>query len=289
MKRTFLAIMAIAATTTCFAENVGSTNLPDDSTKVMTLDDIVSMETDVQQKKTKAKNSMKTWSKTSFFNISKNIERFSSNEFPTTKEMGMTGRYSARYKNNFGIGLQSGHTFNFHKRPIGDVAFIGLDYTWLDLNYSHYEAEKNKPLKYAPGNNSPYNLPWYNEKLVFNYGMSLGPSITLYPFTPLGINATSKIRLQAYWHFGASGEAIILKDIQNALPKKMNNSKNTAYSLGYDVFHSIGFNFTWDFVGIGYELRQTYTSAHYPQADDFDKSTIEFSQQFNRVYLQFRF
>lgn len=278
-------MVAFAATATSFAENIGSVNLPDDSTKVMTLDDIVSMETDVQEKKKKALNSQKTWNKNTFFNISKNIERLSSDDFPTAKESVTSGKYSAHFKNKFGLGLQWGRSFNFHKRPIGDVAFIGIDYTWLDLNYSQYKAEKLAPAQYDRGSNEPYSQPWHNDKDVVNYGMSLGPSLTLYPLAPLGISATNKLRIQVYGHIGASGQLAILKKFKKTDTAKEEN----AYIAGYDVFTGIGANLTWNFIGIGYELRRTYTSNHYPQGKDFNNSTLELYQQFNRLYLQFRF
>ena len=221
---------------------------------------------------------MSIWKKNTYLNISYNNTSFSSNEFPT-----QDGMYEDKYDSKYGLGLQYGKTFLFHKKPIGDVLFIGLDYTGIDLNYNVFEKSDPAP-QYFRGERTPYNLPWHNKKLSLDYAMMAGPSLTIYPFTALGYDATDRIRIQLYYHLGYNVGMTFVKDVEE---KK--GELGTDHELGHGFLTSFGFNVTWDFVGIGYESRRASRNRVQSVDDDYKSSSIDTKQTTNRIYLQFRF
>ena len=47
-----------------------------------------------------------------------------------------------RYKSKYGFAVQSGRNYRLHKRPIGDMVGINIDFMPLDLSADFYEADK---------------------------------------------------------------------------------------------------------------------------------------------------
>ena len=205
------------------------------------------------------------------------MTKLSSKEFPST-----SGGFENEFDNKLGVGLQWGRTFNFHKRPLGNVLFIGLDYTWMDLNYNSYD-ESTAPAQYTRGE-QVLNMPWHNKKTSFDYGMSLGPSLTLYPFTSVNSSGAQKIRLQLYFHVGYEIGGTIINDVVNK-----SGDKKSQTTWGHGLFTSFGANLSWSFIGVGYEMRNAGSLNYNYVDDEFDTGKLKLKQQINRLYLQFRF
>lgn len=238
----------------------------------------------------------KVWGRNTYFNISYINTSFESKQLPSATEDGALATLTGKFENSFGFGLQWGHTYNFHKKPIGDVLFIGLDYSWLDLNLNKYketELIKCKEIKMDGGSKFP--LPWGNEMWMFDYGMSLGPSLTLYPFTALRRNGTDEIRLQFYSHVGYSVGLAVINDVPEIVKGYSSSSSvstentKTEIAWGHGLIISIGFNLTWKFVGLGYEWRKGTNLKYKSVNSDFRVNDPKFKQTINRFYLQFRF
>ncbi len=220
----------------------------------------------------------RVWDKTTFFNISLNNTKLSSDEFPS-----ITGPVSNEFKRDIGLGLQMGKTFYFHKQPLGSVLFIGLDYTWMDFNFNTYKAAE-QPVGFVQKDNKNYYMPWHNKKTVLDYGMSLGPSLTLFPFTSLSKPATDKIRLNLYFHVGYDIGLAMIQDVESS-----DGKTKTENALGHGLFTSFGASLTWDFVGIGFDIRNDGNIKYKHLSKDYDNGTFKMKQKTPRIYLQFRF
>lgn len=110
----------------------------------------------------------------------------------------------SKYKSKFGVTLQKGKTFSLHKKPIAKMVKIGLDWTFVDLNFA----------KYKDGNGISINLPseddFYGNDddddygygdavdldlgvMQLEYGMGFGPSVQVTPFYYLGKDRKSVV------------------------------------------------------------------------------------------------
>lgn len=249
-----------------------------DTTTMTTLSDIIAMESQSTINNDNTSRLRSLWSKNTYFNISYNTTKLSSKEFPSQK-----GAFEKEYKNTLGVGLQWGQTFNFHKKPLGNVVFIGLDYTWMDLNFNQYDATDTVPSLYERGDQVLY-MPWHNKKMSLDYGMSVGPSLTFYPFVPTHNAGAEKVRLQFYFHVGYSVGGTIIKDVVDK-----NGDKKSKVAWGHGLFTSYGANLTWNFIGLGYEWRNDNSLNYKNVNKEFDTGKMKLKEKTSRVYLQFRF
>lgn len=222
------------------------------------------------------------WDKTIYLNLSLNNTKISSKEFPTP-----VGPVPNEFKRDLGFGLQMGKTFNFHKQPLGSVLFIGLDYSWMDFNFNTYKATE---APFILGEDDPTNykyLPWHNKKMTLDYGMSLGPSLTFYPFTSLGKSGTDKIRLNLFFHVGYDIGVAMIKNVGE--DKAHDEKGKTEYAFGHGLFTSFGGSLTWDFVGLGFDIRNDGSIKYKNIGDDYGSGEFKMKQKTTRIYLQFRF
>jgi hypothetical protein len=264
-----------------------------------TLSDIIAMESQSKYNNDNATRLKGIWSKTKFFNISYNTTKMSSEDFPMPGFRGV----NLEFKNKLGVGLQWGRTFNFHKRPLGDIVYIGLDYTWMDLNFNQYNSYTLNDNGYKPDgsnvdtningfNDSELNesetgkrlLPWNHKKMTLDYGMSIGPSLTFYPFTPIHSDITDKIRFNFYFHVGYCASGTLIKDVLNS-----DGKTKEQFAWGHGLYTSYGGSLTWNSIGIGYEWRDDSKLTYKAAKKDFDSGDMKIKQKITRVYLQFRF
>ena len=219
----------------------------------------------------------KIWGKNTYLNISYNNTELSSKEFPSA-----TGPFPNKFKKDIGVGLQMGQTFNFHKKPLGQVLYIGLDYTWIDFNFNKYKSTA-EPSDFADADKKPFPLPWHNSKMTFDYGMSLGPALTLYPLSSLHHDGTDKIRFHLYFHVGYSvaGALIDMDDYKQKATKE--------FAFGHGLFTSFGATFTWNFVGFGFDVRNDGNIKYKATNSLHDTGKMKAKQKTTRFYIQFRF
>ena len=297
MRKLCLSVLTLFFTGVSFAQEdyYSSEFEPSDSIEFSSLESIINSQSLLYSRDYTDNHYRSIWRRNTFFNISTNSTTFSSDNLPTASG---TTNLTDEYTNEFGVGLQWGHTYNFHRKPIGGVVFFGLDYSWMDLNVNRYLA-KAAPSGYESGKN-PVPMPWHNNKWTADYGMSLGPSLTLYPFTPLHKKALDNIRLQVYYHIGYSASMAFIDDVLN--PNDDDDDTGLEMAWGHGMFTSFGVNLTWKFIGFGYEARTGSDYKYEYLGKDFKyqttgsyrdepKETIStnFKQTTNRVYIQFRF
>ena len=241
MKKVLFLILAITGAITSYAQD--AVPVADDTTRVLSLNEIIAMETQSKADYDTNTRLRNIWGHDTYLNISYNKTKLSSDEFPSSK-----GVFSSEYDNDLGVGLQWGHSYSFHKKPIGSVLFIGLDFTWMDINFNKYKAAAVDTVKYQ-SNGRIMSMPWHNEKMTLGYAMSIGPSLTLYPFTPLHSKGADKIRL------------------------------HTAF----------GGSLTWDHIGLGYEIRNDGNLTYQNIDSEYDTGKMKAKEKTSRLYLQFRF
>lgn len=271
------AMFIMAMATNCQAQN--EKNGAADSIDFPSLDEIIETEANLSSKNENERHYKRVWGKTTFLNLNYSMSTFSSDAFPSA-----SSPYQCEYKNKLGLGLLSGNTYNFHKKPIGTVLFIGLDYVPFDLNLNLYDEEEASP-QYTQGEKEPYSLPWHKKKMTLDYGMSVGPSLTFYPFTAIHCNPTDHIRLQFYYRVGYHIGAGMIEKVSTSRDK--NEKAEFLWANGMST--SYGANLTWGFVGVGFEKRQFSKFLYHPISSDYKTGDVECEQTNERVYIQFRF
>ena len=227
-------------------------DVKEDTANITTVKDIVAMQQNVLSNNNNEKHNNDIWRRRSFFNISKNSQSLESKNDVLTEN----GAMKLNFKSNWGVGLQSGVNYRLHKKPIANMVNICLDYSWLDLNVHHFKAEND--VSYDSRNKQEddedkYYMPWRLEKYEANYGMSLGPSVTVAPFVPLNVKELHYIKLQLYYHIGYNVSWSILnaKDFDVPQERKRvfavgirNDLINS--NAGYGVFEDTVRSETWE-------------------------------------------
>ena len=161
-------------------------------------------------------------------------------------------------KSNYGASFTVGRTFFLHKEPIGGFLRLGIDATWLDLNYTNY---KIKHITYW----DTYHYEYHQGEL----SVHIGPSITLTP--------TPKLYIHGYFRYAPTLSALYIDE--------------TLY-LGGDTFWIYGASISYGTIGVGFEHRNR--GCGYGEVD-WESEEHEYTPSFNsvfegwKVYLTFRF
>ncbi len=311
--KAFIIAASMACACTAQAQDINSIpnlDLEEDSTGVASVSDIVKMQQEVLSNKQAGKHFQNVWKRRSFFNMSW-----------TESKMKCDDKTIGDFKSDWGVTLQSGTNYRLHKKPIAKMINIALDYSWLNLNVNHIKAEdptsekgidgkylynsidKNVVTDESGNTELYYKFPWKLEKYEANYGMTLGPSITIAPFVPLGVKQLDYLKIQAYYHIGYSASFLYTVnkkefDQNQTLSetgynrdayKDYNTMKNNLkLQWGHGMTSTFGFNIFWKRVGIGYE-RTTGTFKYKNfNTDDFGKFKTKFTNEYSRIYLTIR-
>lgn len=309
MKKTFFTLLALFATSLgCHAQELLDDDEADD---VVSLSEITRAISDNVVGKKDEETKLKSWKRKTFFRISYNKTNFNGLDDKLapdfTDDNGQlmldgtnAGNEFYDYKSKTAVSIQWGKNISLHKKAIANTVRFALDFTWIDLNWNNYEASYSKDdkkydnEKTFQGTSDGYSythhfLPWGMQKDEVNYGMSLGPSITIAPFGMLTNKHLMSIHLQAYYHFGYSGSVILLNekaDFMTIRPKR--TSMDIAWGHGYNT--SYGFNLSWKAIGVGFEKRNCnkikYKSK---ETDEFGSQQYSFNMKNTRFYLTFNF
>ena len=171
MKKLLFSLFTLACVLTGNAMESG------DTVRVTTLNDIIAQESKNSTDVAYDQHLRKIWGKTNYFNISYDKTTLSSDELP----LGGATLGSNEFKNKFGMGIQWGKTFKLHKKPLGNLLFFGIDFTWMDVNFNQYD----KADKITPG---------YSDDTSF--AIKTMPSLRSTPM-PLTISASTDISIWA--------------------------------------------------------------------------------------------
>lgn len=270
----------------------------EDTTDITTLADIIAIQTEVTTQRGSAAHYQKVWGRKKYFNLN-----YSSSSKMAAGAGDIKGTsQKLDLEKDLSVGLQLGKTINFHKKAIGGIAMIGLNYTYIDLNFNQYkeqDAPKDwvkgvymEPYYYQKGDTEYANLPFFNKTSELDYGMDLGPTLTLFPFTPLHNKYTDEIRLQVYLQWGYHVMGMLIDKVPNAedVTVTEDTRTNTQIAWGHGMSTTFGFNIGWKGIGIGYETRKATFDNIVPISKEFDTGNkSKFKQTLGRVYLQIKY
>lgn len=310
-----LATMAGSAQVT-LEQKLANIDWKEDTTEIVTIDDIIKMQQEVTLRTNTKKHFEKVWGYRSYVNLTYNMAKLSpSDPIPT----GIGTETVPDFKSNWGGALQVGRSYRLHKTPIANVAQFCLDYTGIDLSLNHYkkdadgknlyDSRQKWDVKDRSGNTVKgpyYYIPWRLEKYELDYGMRLGPSITLAPFTLTDSKVLQFIKLNAYFHMGYQVSASLLVNDGKAdvsqEPEDLGDDEVWAeeadhekmeggakFQWGHGFYTAMGANLSWKFIGIGYELRNSKLGLKSADTKNYGDVSYDFKMNFSRVYLQIRF
>ena len=201
------------------------------------------------------------------------------------------------FKSDWAVSLQVGRSYKLHKRPIGNVLHFYIDYTGIDLSGSHFKIEEGEHVydssmrwvKEGDGQNannaeSFKYIPWNLEKYELCYGMNVGPSFTLAPFTSLKNQNMHFFKINVYYHIGYAGSFLFFVNNKKADVK---NEKNSVISWAHGLTQSFGVCLSYKNIGIGYE-HQSLPVKYKSFDSDYGKEKYKFSKMANRFYISFK-
>ena len=307
MKRKFLTFAACLFAMVAFAQQetedkrLSNIDWKEDSTDVTTINDIINVQQELTSFNAREKHFAKVWSYRGYVNFSYNTTTMSPKDPIKTEVPSLNGGYVPEFKTDWGASFQLGRSYRLHKKPIANVAQFNIDYTGIDLNVNHYKAEEGTGLydsskKHGGDSNDDYYyIPWNLEKWEVNYGMTLGPSLTLAPFTYINVPALHHLKFNVFYHIGYHASVLYMPNDEDV---DMNPDKNSdGYELmadnlkltwGHGLITSFGVNMTYKAIGVGYECRSGQLEYQSLSTKDFGKDKYKFDTTTNRVYLQIR-
>lgn len=305
-----------------------------DTTRIRTIDDVVNDKIKQARISGDTEHWDDVWSRRSYFNLGYNISTLApKNDYRT----GIGNELVNDFKSNYGFSLQYGRCFRLHKKPIANILHFYIDYTGIDLNFSHYASgvkadganlnlyNSNAHNLEAKSNENktaiPFFIPWNLEKFEGSYGMMLGPSITVAPFTRLSNRGLHYIKLNMYFHIGYQASILYMKDkeigdvnyeqhkiieqyLQNHSwdysgisdeQKAINNDYNNMHDVltlnwGHGMLTTFGVSLTWKSIGIGYEHRVAHNKYKSFSTGDneFGSASYKFKTTTDRIFVTFR-
>lgn len=154
---------------------------------------------------------------------------------------------------SFGFSFD-GTQFQFHKKPIGGLAYIGLDFG-LSCDFANYKAEVDN--NYQRGSSL---IEGFVSSAVFggngmmqvDLGIPVGPYIKVAPFAGKG---NTDFRVSAYYHIVPSASVIVLND---------------SYAYAFKPFNAFGALVGWTFISVGFEIRNGAATYRCVTSDDFN-------------------
>lgn len=187
-----------------------------------------------------------------------------------TKQNGVTSPTT-----KYGAGFTVGRTYYICKnKPILGMIRFGIDATWLDMNYGHYNYEEKYTYNYGE-----YEIEKYKIHQA-EIGMQVGPSVT--------INPVSKLNVHAYFRY---------------VPCFAGLYDGHDFRGDYGSFFVTGATVSYGVIGLGIEKRwgeSKYKAIGGSDDDEYDygydydynygsKSSSKLKTSGFRAYVSFRF
>ena len=309
MKKKLIFSITCLIAISAYGQDVNEPNLPmtfnwqEDTTEVTTINDIIRMQQDVTNKKYAESHYRDVWSRKGYFNISYNSTTLTPDQSIPT---GVGGGVVPEFKSDWGVSLNIGRSYALHKSPIANMLQFNFDFSYIDLNVNHFKHEGDGKNLYdsrevLPGTTDKFFTPWNLEKYDFNYGMSVGPSISIAPFTSTNVSGLHHIKLNAFFHVGYHVSLLYMLNDEEAdinqgddptdpiaVERYEKMKDNLNLDLGHGLITSFGFSVTWKFIGLGYEHRSGSLEYKSLSKNDFSNEKYKFKSSTNRVFIQFR-
>lgn len=205
-----------------------------------------------------------------------------------------------KFSNKLGVSMMWGRSFSLHKKPIANIVRFALDYTWVDLNWNQYKTFYAKDGKKYDSSKTytqtgddgtsedKVYTPWGLDKHEINYGMSLGPSLTIAPFGASRSGARS-LHLQGYFHVGYSGSVFLMKYDKTLDTSSPDPKTGLTGQWGIGLNTSWGVNLSFKAIGIGFEQRTAKFSYKSFDTETYGSAKTNFKQKETRIYLSYNF
>lgn len=305
MSKRLIFLMASLFTISAYAqiedERIAEIDWTEDSTEVTTIHDIVKQQQIVSLNNSAERHFSDVWGRRSYINFAYNTATLSpKGTVPTGINNGTVKDMSS----DWGVSFQYGRSYRLHKLPISNILQFCIDFTGIDLNVNHFKSVGDKPLydsRQIEIKDDGYNYytPWNMEKYDFNYGMSVGPSLTIAPFVSVSQKELHYLKFQLYYHIGYHVSFLYMPndksaDMNDADPDdeeykyKQEMADNFKMDWGHGLINSFGLNVSWKFIGIGYEYRTANLKYKAINTGQYGDDKYEFSNSISRVYLQLR-
>lgn len=299
--------MAAQAQVTNDATDTESIYMPEDSVR-LTVDGLINEQQEISVRNSNINHFADVWERKSYVNLSFNSTTMSPKS-PIPTGVSYNGGVAPEFKSDWGASIQLGRSYKLHKKPISNILQFYIDYTYFDLNVNHFKAESDGKNLYNSSNtyrinpadkDSVFYMPWNLQKYELNYGMAIGPSVTIAPFTKLSNQNLHYLKFNLYYHIGYHVSLLYIPNNEDADVNQETNSSKSAYkqretmknnlklSLGHGFTHTFGFNVSWKLIGLGYEHRSATQKSKILGKSDFGSVDNEFSVSSNRFYVQFR-
>jgi len=309
MKKTILSCLATVSTLPFLAQSPANNelvvNTEEDPASITSIADIIHQEesgnitsaTSTNPNDTKASHS-------SFVNVGFNIAKL-----VPKHEISLGYPYNQficpPFKNDWGLSLQLGHNYRLHSNPIFGMLYFNVDAIYTDLNFNHYSTEGNPDDKIYNSNaqwdlisngemRSYHYIPWCLEKYEVDFGMAVGPSITIAPFKKTGW--LNDVSFNVFYHIGYHASLLWM---QNDLSRDASTSASSSefnvvnddikINYGYGFMNSFGLNMDWKSIGIGVERRYGYLDYQSLQKDIYSDGKYRFIDYLTRIYVSVKF
>lgn len=199
--------------------------------------------------------------------------------------------YKSKEESELAAFLTWGKTFYLHKKPIANMLKIGLDFTWMDITYARYDIESwEESTDEWSGMRTFYEVE--SDMHRIDYGMHLGPSVTVNPVSALCVNgyfryaptfAMSMTKTGDSWDMGygyaslfVTGAAVSYKAISLGIEYRFGNTKMNVLSLDPDDLAIEGVE---DVTNVGDAMKEIFSST--------EKTKYKLKDL--RLYISFRF
>ncbi len=323
MKRKIINCLALAVSFVAaaqepdYTEVVGIIDEAEDTTQVTSIADIIATQEIITSRNTNVAHFNNVWRRKSYFNLSYNKHVSLDGKDIELGYMGYNNGVAPKFEGDWGASIMLGHSYNLHKKPIANVVQFNLDYTYIDLNINHYKAEDADKL-YNSANSWQYEhdkekseclyTPWCLQKYEMNFGMSIGPSITVAPFTYVNVPQLHFFKINVYYHIGYHVSMLWMindedkdanptttypsYDQNDLLPAYQNYNKmneSLKMEFGHGLISSFGFSVSWKSIGIGYEVRKAKLNYKSLNQVIFGGEQNKFNAATSRVYLTIRY
>ena len=302
-KLLFLSIVSLMGIN-AFGQNVNeldqqaNIDWTEDSTEIVTIEDIVKTQQGLTSNRFQEEHFRDVWARKGYLNLSYNNTTLKPDEKYMTGVPSLNNGEVPEFKSDWGVSLQLGRGYKLHKKPIANIVQLYIDYTYIDLNVNHFKQEGNGKDLYDTSvkKGDKFYQPWNLEKYEINYGMALGPSITIAPFNTMSSKGLHHLHLNAWYHIGYHASLLAMKndedaDINKSSLKSAGEEKvreSIKLNLGHGLTHTFGVSLTWKFIGVGYEHRSAALEFQSLDKDTYGDDKYKFKSPTNRVFLQFR-
>jgi len=303
--------MAVTAAAQDFSEFSEVLDEKEDTTQVVTIADIINVQELVTNSNLTVSHYSDVWGRQKYFDISYgNVKMTPKDDI----QLGYpyNGGIVPTFTSDWGLALKLGRNYSLHNKPIANTLKFNIDYTYFDLNFTHFKAEGDgKTILYDSDaiweettdddTDKRYYIPWCMQKYKADFGMAVGPSLTVAPFNHLNDVDLHYLKFNVYYHFGYH-VSLLWMTYDDDLDAAGEKSRYTSHSYlgkkdsdgpkmnwGHGITSTFGFSLSWKMIGIGYEFSHTNLKYKSVNPSIYGHESYKFNTSSNRVYLQIRY